>query len=204
MNSVSTRNVITLKGSAEMVAKFFKYAVTSIIYQRDIYPPESFRRVQAYGLAMVEANDKELQSYIDDIVSQVKYWLEHGDLQSLILVIHGCESNTILERWAFTVETDEEIKANPEGVQREKSLDLIQKEIQAIIRQITASVTFLPLLQEPCRFELIVYTDTNADVPSTWEHSDPKLISNSTEVRLRSFSTTVHTVGSAVSYKRNF
>ena len=27
---------------------------------------------------------------------------------------------------------------------------MIQKEIQAIIRQITASMTFLPLLDEPC------------------------------------------------------
>lgn len=33
---------------------------------------------------------------------------------------------------------------------REKELSVIQKEIQAIIRQITASMTFLPLLDEPC------------------------------------------------------
>ena len=33
---------------------------------------------------------------------------------------------------------------------KEKDINLIQREIQAIIRQITASVTFLPLLDEPC------------------------------------------------------
>ena len=33
---------------------------------------------------------------------------------------------------------------------KEKDINLIQREIQAIIRQITASVTFLPLLDELC------------------------------------------------------
>ncbi|CAN0508967.1 unnamed protein product, partial [Scytosiphon promiscuus] len=30
--------------------------------------------------------------------------------------------------------------------------------IQNVIRQITSSVTFLPLLDEPCSFDLLVYT----------------------------------------------
>ena len=47
----------------------------------------------------------------------------------------------------------------------EKSQKEITSEIQAIIRQITASVTFLPLLDEPCTFDLLVYTDNDVDVP---------------------------------------
>jgi hypothetical protein len=43
---------------------------------------------------------------------------------------------------------------------------------QAIIRQITASVTFLPLLDEPCTFDLLIYTDRAAEVgirnPRSW------------------------------------
>ena len=34
--------------------------------------------------------------------------------------------------------------------------------------QITASVTFLPLLSDPCTFDLLVYTDTSSDVPLEW------------------------------------
>lgn len=40
-------------------------------------------------------------------------------------------------------------------------------------------------------FDLLVYTDAEAAVPRTWEESDPKYIQNSTEVRLRSFTTRV-------------
>ena len=84
---------------------------------------------------------------------------------------------------------------------REKSTKEIQNEIRALIRQITATVTFLPLLDEPCTFDLLVYTDADADVPKTWEESDPKYIQNSTEVRLRSFTTRVHKVDTMVAYK---
>lgn len=84
---------------------------------------------------------------------------------------------------------------------KEKSLKEIQAEIQAVIRQITATVTFLPLLDEPCAFDLLVYTDKEAEVPKTWEESDPQYIVNSTEVRLRSFTTKVHKVDAMVTFK---
>lgn len=90
-------------------------------------------------------------------------------------------------------------------------------------------MTFLPLLDEPCTFDLLVYTDTDSVVPSEWcaggparsrpahlparsrafplltagrrrrrrrntcrEESDPRMVANSAEVKLRSFSTKVH------------
>ena len=34
-----TKGAVTLKGSAQMVAKFFDYGINSILYQRGIYPP---------------------------------------------------------------------------------------------------------------------------------------------------------------------
>ena len=74
---------------------------------------------------------------------------------------------------------------------REKDLSLIQKEIQAIIRQITASMTFLPLIDEPCTFEILVYTNRSAPIPLKWEESDPHFIVNAETVKLRSFSTNV-------------
>jgi mitotic spindle assembly checkpoint protein MAD2 len=34
--------------------------------------------------------------------------------------------------------------------------------------QITASVTFLPLLNDRCSFDLLVYTDAQSAVPMEW------------------------------------
>lgn len=52
-------------------------------------------------------------------------------------------------------------------------------------------MTFLPLLSEPCSFDLLVYADQDATIPVLWEDSDPCYISNSEEVKLRSFTTQV-------------
>ena len=79
----------------------------------------------------------------------------------------------------------------PRSQTRTKSQKEITQEIQAVVRQITASVTFLPLLNEPCHFDLLVYADMNATVPITWEESDPCYIAVAEDVRLRSFDTKV-------------
>ena len=120
--------------------------------------------------------------------------------RKLVLVITSLETQTVLERWNFDIETDGSSVEKPDQ-EHEKSEKDIMNEIQAIIRQITASVTFLPLLQDACTFDLLVYTDNNIDVPQTWEESDPKYINNQQEVRLRSFSTKVHKVDAMVAYK---
>ncbi|XP_073897735.1 mitotic spindle assembly checkpoint protein MAD2A-like isoform X1 [Castor canadensis] len=84
---------------------------------------------------------------------------------------------------------------------REKSQKAIQDEIRSVIRQITATVTFLPLLEVSCFFDLLIYTDKDLVVPERWEESGPQFITNSEEVRLHSFTTTIHKVNSMVAYK---
>ncbi len=49
-----------------------------------------------------------------------------------------------------------------------KSDAQITQEIQAIIRQITASVTFLPLLEDVCTIDLLAYTDKESEIPIEW------------------------------------
>ena len=77
----------------------------------------------------------------------------------------------------------------------------IRKEIGSVIRQITASVSFLPLLDCICSFDILIYTHKDLDVPMEWGESDACLIQNSEDVKLRSFSTNIHRVEAAVSYK---
>mmetsp|Transcript_26626 Transcript_26626/g.51919 ORF Transcript_26626/g.51919 Transcript_26626/m.51919 type:complete len:206 (-) Transcript_26626:97-714(-) len=196
----STRNTITLKGSTEIVTEFFGYSINSILYQRGIYPPESFNKVQKYGLQMLVTSDNGLQSYLQQVLSQLSEWLYAGNVQKLVVVITALETKEVLERWNFDIQTEARAVADP-SMESEKSDKEIMGEIQAIIRQITASVTFLPLLQDACTFDLLIYTDNDVSVPQAWEESDPKYINNQQEVRLRSFSTTVHKVDALVAFK---
>lgn len=52
-------------------------------------------------------------------------------------------------------------------------------------------------------FDLLIFTDKELSVPEKWEESGPQFITNSEEVRLRSFTTTIHKVSSMVAYKKD-
>ena len=179
-----------------------------------IYEPETFKRESKYGLTVLTTTDKGLLRYLETIQKQVEQWLLLGNIQRLVVVVQGVDSMETLERWQFNVSVEDKqegLADNGENskpnvhktgkTKRGKSLKEIHGEIQAIIRQITASVTFLPLLQEPCTFDLLVYTDKNVNLPTKWADSDPCYILNSSEVKLRSFTTSVHKIDSMVAYK---
>ncbi|GMI46866.1 hypothetical protein TrCOL_g13214 [Triparma columacea] len=226
MSTSTAQSQITLSGSCTIVKEFFHYAINTILYQRGIYAPSSFRRESKYGLTVLVSEDEGLQKYIDNVMGGVEDWLREGMIERLVVVVGGEETGETLERWTFNINVD---TTDKEGTDKDKDTSLgsgvsdentagnatgatnkkpakstreINLEIAAIIRQITASVTFLPLLDEPCSFDLLVYTRGEATVSSKkWEDSDPRYIVNSSEVKLRSFTTTVHKVEGMVSYK---
>jgi mitotic spindle assembly checkpoint protein MAD2 len=195
------KNSITLKGSTEIVTEFFGYSINSILFQRGIYPPENFTKVNKYGLSMLVTNDEGLKKYLGQVLSQLSEWLMQKLVHKLVVVVTSVATNETLERWEFDIQVDSEITA--EKGCHQKDPKIIQNEIQALIRQITASVTYLPLLEELCTFDLLVYTNKDTNVPIAWEESDPKYITNSQQVKLRSFTTKVHKVDTMVSYKHN-
>jgi len=147
-----------------------------------------------------------------------------------VLAIKSLETNETLERWQFDIQREEESpnsaasaagsatttgKGVPQKKKKEKTEKEVQGEIREIMKQITSSVTFLPILEEPCErlrwlksmqktdneigtFTLLAYTNNSPDVaiPTTWDDADPHLIDRGKveQVRLRSFSTNVHSL----------
>ena len=99
--------------------------------------------------------------------------------------------------------TTEKENAAPESedTPAEKTEAQIQTDIQALFRQITASVTFLPMLDGNCTFNVLVYADADSEVPLEWGDSDAKEVKNAEKVQLRSFSTNSHRIDTVVSYR---
>ena len=95
-------------------------------------------------------------------MGQMEAWLVDGDVQRLVVVVSGVDSGETLERWQFNVSVEgdaslkssssvagDENNATAQNVGKSnssssskmgKSIKEIHNEIQAIIRQITASV----------------------------------------------------------------
>jgi len=203
-------NAINLQGSAQTVAEFFYYGVNSILYQRGIYSADSFKRAQKYGTTILVSADEKVNNFLTPLLAQVEKWLTSKALQKLILIIAAVQTGEILERWQFDVsliddesmdlDTSEGHESHEQSLST-KSDKKIRQEIADVIRQITASVTFLPLLEIPCSFDILLYTDRNLDTPKGWSESAPSYVINSRHVQLRQFSTGLHTVDTKVIYK---
>lgn len=73
-----------------------------------------------------------------------------------------------------------------------------ERERVVFLWKIIYSINFISNLGS---FDLLIYTDKDLVVPEKWEESGPQFITNSEEVRLRSFTTTIHKVNSMVAYK---
>ncbi|KAF2998202.1 hypothetical protein E8E13_004737 [Curvularia kusanoi] len=196
---------LALKGSSKIVNEFvnrdspaspqFEYSINTILFQRGVYPAEDFTAVKKYGLTMMVTADDQVKAYIKKIMTQLKEWMYGGKITKLVVVITSKETGEHVERWQFDVQifgkhaknksakpaADQENENSvPETgeVPEEKTEAEIQAEIQSVFRQITASVTFLPMLDGNCTFNVLVYADADSDVPLEWGDSDAKEIKN--------------------------
>ncbi|KAJ7169811.1 spindle assembly checkpoint protein [Mycena filopes] len=200
----SQRQAITLKGSTALVTEFFKYAVNTILFQREVYPSDDFHMVKKYGQVVLVTQDLALENYLDKILQQVQKWILTGSVTQLVLVILAKDTRTTLERWVFDIKL---VDPPPEGSEPTgKAETEIQSEIRAILKQIVSMVTFLPVMQEEKVFNILAYTAESADVPAgEWMDTDPLAIeaSKSQQVKMRSFSTDVHRVEAMVAYRHS-
>ncbi|KAF1354803.1 mitotic spindle checkpoint component mad2 [Delphinella strobiligena] len=207
---------LALKGSSKTVTEFFEYCINTILFQRGVYPPEDFTAVKKYGLNMLVSQDDQVKAYIKKIMSQLNRWMTKSKISKLVIVVTSKESGEDLERWQFDVQIfgkldkkkassqagDKEnaTAANVDPIEEKTEVE-IQQEIQSIFRQITASVTFLPMLDGNCTFNVLVYADADSEVPLEWGDSDAREIKDAEKVQLRSFSTNNHRVDTLVSYR---
>ncbi|KAM0705666.1 hypothetical protein Q7P35_007026 [Cladosporium inversicolor] len=211
---------LSLKGSSKLCVEFFEFATNTILFQRGVYPPEDFSPVKKYGLNMMVSLDDQVKAYVKKIMSQLNKWVQKSKISKLVIVVTSKETGEHLERWQFDVNVfnddskskkkasaQEQENAAPEEEAEEatpaaeKTESEIQTEIQALFRQITASVTFLPMLDGNCTFNVLVYADADSDVPLEWGDSDAKEVKNAEKVQLRSFSTNSHRIDTLVSYR---
>ncbi|KAF8971403.1 mitotic spindle checkpoint protein MAD2 [Flammula alnicola] len=185
----ANRQAITLKGSTALVTEFFKYAVNTILFQREVYPSDDFHMVKKYGQTVLVTQDLALENYLERILNQVQKWLLTGSVTQLVLAIISKDTRTPLERWVFDIMLVETPAEGTEASRQPKPESEIQSEIRAILKQIISMVTYLPVIHEPTVFNILAYTSESADA------------SKSQQVKMRSFSTDVHRIEAMVAYR---
>lgn len=203
--ATSTQNAITLKGSAAIVAEYLNYGINSILFQRGIYPPEQFTSVQQYGLTILMSTDDKIITFLHNVLGQAQEWLARNEIEKITLVITNVHTKEVLEQWDFKVYCEpaapDGTKIDPVNPTASKELKKIQAEIRDVLRQIAATISYLPLLESICTFDVLIHTVKNCEIPEKWNETDEVQIQNAQSVQLKSFSTGLQKVDTIVNYR---
>lgn len=190
---------ITLKCSSALISDFFRIGVNAILYQRRIYPCESFTKEEAYSSAVYICKNEDIKDYISQFTSQLKGWLEEKTIKKVVVVIISVITREPIERWQFDIVSDEAIDEKTKVT--EKSIMELEHEMRDLLRQIDNIVTILPLLEDLSSFNILAYTDIDVETPPAWENGGDHYIANSEEVKLKKLNTIIHKVDAGVCYK---
>lgn len=125
------------------------------------------------------------------------------------MIISNVQTAEVLECWDFKIESEpsdqneDPNQVDPSKRTSSKELKKIQGEIGAVMRQIAATVSYLPLLENVCSFDLLIHTLKETEIPENWNETENVNIKNSQVVHLKAFSTGLQKVETVVSYKMN-
>lgn len=133
-------------------------------------------------------------------------WLAQNKVEKFSMVISNVNTKEVLECWDFRIDSErndqnKDPNIDPNNPTSSKELKKIQAEIGAVMRQIAATVSYLPLLECICSFDLLIHTLKDCDIPDNWNETENVSIKNSQVVNLKSFSTGLHKLDTVVSYK---
>lgn len=119
------------------------------------------------------------------------------------MIITNVHNKEVLECWDFKVQSEPTTgpDIDPNNPTSSKELKRIQMEIGSVMRQIASTVSFLPLLDGICSFDVLIYTLRDCEIPDRWNETEDVRIENSQAVNLRSFSTGLHKMETIVNYK---
>ncbi|TMW43626.1 hypothetical protein DOY81_011297 [Sarcophaga bullata] len=149
------------------------------------------------------SKDPKIEEFLQKVLEQTEEWLAKNMINKVSMVITNAHTKEVLECWDFKMnaELGDGETNDPNKLTSSKELKRIQNEIRDVMRQISATVTYLPLLDCICTFDVMIHTLQTCDIPESWDETGPAFIQNAQAVQLRSFSTGLHKVDTVVNYK---
>ncbi|KAI9570242.1 DNA-binding protein [Boletus coccyginus] len=92
------------------VAEFIEVAIHTILYVRQIYPPDLFVRRKKYDTPVFQSRHPALNQYISGAVKAIADELLSGNVQKVVVVIKD-KDQVALERFIFAVQNMIEVEA---------------------------------------------------------------------------------------------
>lgn len=147
------------------------------------------------------SKDEKIKEFLNNVLGQAEKWLAENKVEKFSMIISNVHTKEVLERWDFKVDTEIDQNIDPNNPTSSKDIKKIQNEIKAVMLQIAATVSYLPLLECLCSFDLHLHTLKDCQIPDNWNETENATIVNSQVVKLKSFSTGLQKIDTVVSYK---
>ena len=99
------------------------------------------------------STDDNIKAFLKNVLDQIKQWILQKKLQKLSVVVTDVRTKETLERWDFKIEYSNDANSNEKDKSTSsKDIKTVQKEIRDVLRQISATISFLPLLDCQCKY----------------------------------------------------
>lgn len=193
-------NVLTLKGSTEVICDMLTSCVHNILYLRSVFHPSMFKTKEAYDMQVFVCTDEKMNKYVEEYVQSLRYWLMKKEAHRLVLVLVDGITDERLERWQFDIQLDDESiscdSSKPVDVKK------LRKQLRQLMLQIHNINLLLPTLPDwtPC-FKMLIYTKDTVETPAEFLETTQHFIPDGQMVNFDNVETGIHTVKSRVQYK---
>lgn len=148
------------------------------------------------------SKDDKICAFIKTVLTQLEEWIARQEVEKISLIIKNVTANEVIECWEFKIQS--EIPKNGQDAKNPtstKELKKIQSEIRDVMRQIAATISYLPLIECNCAFDVLVHFLKDIEAPEQWMDTPGVKIQNAQTVQLKSFSTGLQNIDTIVNYK---
>lgn len=154
---------------------FLVVAIHTILYERGLYPPETFLLTRAYNFPVRQNRHPLVCKWILDAVSAVRDQMLKGAVRRVVVVIFS-DKHEVMERFLFDVErfpavpekeihTEFEEQAGEGGEEVKVSRVDVEEQLRATIRKLAYCGGKLGELPEGCTYTVAVELKDKADPP---------------------------------------
>lgn len=152
---------------------FLIVAIHTILYERGLYPPETFLLTRAYNFPVRQNRHPLVCRWIIDAVSAVHDQMLKGAVRRVVFVIYS-DQHEVMERFLFDVERfpavpEKEAYVEFEGGERAEELKIsrvdVEEQLRAVVRKLAYCGGKLGELPEGCTYTVAVELRDQADPP---------------------------------------
>ncbi|KAG8219493.1 DNA-binding protein [Butyriboletus roseoflavus] len=159
---------LSFNQAVQGITEFLEVAIHTILYVRQIYPPDLFVRRKKYDMPVFQSRHPALNEYISGAVKAIAAELALGNIQKVVVVIKD-KDQVALERFIFSVQNMIEVEAynRDVSVQEAMSSATLSRYFRAFLVKLSMIESQLGALesQDEASFAIVSELHDDKDAP---------------------------------------